>query len=113
MIASRRRRRPASDLQRQYDELLPAAKSCEPAGDGDGGCTDTLPSAIVCGCPTAVNAGAKAHIERLEGILRQWTNADCEREIRCAARACVAPKGGRCEPTSDGSASGTCQDQFE
>lgn len=97
-----------ADLAKGYKDLLWKAKTCSPGVQGE--CTKTLPSAIACGCPTAVNAGSRELIEQLDDILRKWSEAACDGEIRCAARACVGIEDSRCEPNNDTLVPGTCQD---
>ena len=90
-----------------YGEQLELAKACNPSVD-DVVCTETVISALACGCPTWVNPSNGAAITALDQIQKQWNGMGCGAAILCPAIACLEPASALCEPSGD---YGICTDQ--
>ncbi len=96
-----------TDLQSEYADALPAARSCDPAAVGQ--CQQSVSSSLspcFVNCMTYVNDAST-----LNEIKLAWQQAGCNSlvGILCPAIACIAPTAGACTATDGGSSECTSQ----
>ncbi|MEM9693994.1 MAG: hypothetical protein AAGA56_15710 [Myxococcota bacterium] len=77
-------------LEEAYVQSLNAARACDPNVRAIQ-CDTIVSDTLFCPCPTTVNSGRGAALQRLSDFRTQFDQLNCGAQVDCPAIACIEP----------------------
>jgi hypothetical protein len=86
---------PCDQLMKAYVQAIDDAKRCDDA-TAPTACSVLFDDALICGCPTYVNAEQKVAIDKLRQLSKSFRDAGCSKDLQCPAVTCKVANGAKC-----------------